>query len=66
VQATWVALFAAHAPGARILAFQIAYQLLGALALLLRGLPFLPGVMRDLERAGADGADEGRAGRAPQ
>lgn len=67
VQATWVALFAAHAPGARILAFQFAYQLLGALALLLRGLPFLPGVMRDLERAGPDGvADEGRAGRAPQ
>lgn len=56
VQATWVALFAAHAPGARILAFQFAYQLFGALFLLLRGLPFLPGVMRDLERGRADGA----------
>ncbi len=53
VQATWVVLFEAHAPGARILAFQFAYQLLGALALLLRGLPFLPGVMRDLERGAA-------------
>ena len=56
VQATWVALFEAHDPGARILAFQFAYQLLGALSLLLRGLPFLPGVMRDLERGAAAAA----------
>ncbi len=66
VQAAWVALFAAHAPGARILAFQFAYQLLGALALLLRGLPFLPGVMRDLERRGTDAADGAGAERAAQ
>jgi len=54
VQAAWLALFAAHAPGAQILAFQFSFQLLSALALLVRGLPFLPGVLRDLE----DGAPE--------
>jgi len=51
VQAAWLALFDRHAPGAQILAFQFAYQLLGVLMMVLRGLPFLPGVMRDLERA---------------
>jgi hypothetical protein len=50
VQAAWLALFAAHADGAQILAFQFAFQLLGALAVIARGLPFLPGVLRDLER----------------
>ncbi len=48
VQAAWVALFAAHAPGARLLAFQFAYQLMTIVAILVRGLPFLPRVLRDL------------------
>jgi len=53
VQGVWVVLFEAHAPGAQILAFQFAYQLFSAIALVVRGLPFLPGVLRDLERGGA-------------
>jgi hypothetical protein len=54
VQAAWLALFATHAEGAQILAFQFAFQLLSATAVIVRGLPFLPGVMRDLEGARAD------------
>jgi hypothetical protein len=50
VQAAWLALFDSHAPGAQILAFQFAFQLLGALTLVARGLPFLPRVLRDLTR----------------
>lgn len=50
VQASWLALFGSHAPGPQILAFQFAFQLLGALTLVARGLPFLPGVVRDLDR----------------
>jgi Lysylphosphatidylglycerol synthase TM region len=49
VQAAWVVLFERHAPGAQILAFQFVFQLLGAAAQVVRGLPFLPGVLRDLE-----------------
>lgn len=52
VQAAWLALFEARAPGAQLLAFQFAFQLVSALALLARGLPFLPGVLRDMERSG--------------
>ena len=54
VQAAWVALFAHRAPGAQILAFQFVHQLLGAATLVVRGLPFLPGVLRDLERGAPD------------
>lgn len=53
VQAAWVALFAAHAPGARLLAFQFAFQLMCIAAVLVRGLPFLPSVLRDLGRRGS-------------
>lgn len=58
VQAAWVALFAAHAPGARLLAFQFAFQIMYVLALLVRGLPFLPAFLRDLgpRATDADGA----------
>ena len=50
VQAAWLVLFAAHAPGAQMLAFQFAFQLQSVLVMVLRGLPFLPGVMRDLQQ----------------
>ena len=48
--AVWVTLFEAHAPGAELLAFQFLYQLAATAMLVVRGLPFLPGVLRDLGR----------------
>jgi hypothetical protein len=55
VQAAWLALFGAYAPGAQILAFQFAYQLITAAVMVARGLPFLPSVMRDLDRSDRSG-----------
>ena len=49
VQAVWVALFARWAPEPAILAFAFLYQLVSIAFMVLRGLPFLPGVLRDLE-----------------
>lgn len=49
VQAVWVALFAPWAPEPAILAFAFLYQLVSIAFMVLRGLPFLPGVLRDLE-----------------
>ena len=61
--AVWVTLFAAHAPGAELLAFQFLYQLAAIAMLVVRGLPFLPGVLRDLGRGRAAGpAVEQQAG----
>jgi uncharacterized membrane protein YbhN (UPF0104 family) len=50
VQAAWL-LFEPWAPGARILAFQFLFHAFGMVGLLIRGLPFLPGVLREI-RAG--------------
>jgi hypothetical protein len=47
VQGAWL-LLAPWAPGERILAFSIVWQAFTAGALVLRGLPFLSGVMRDI------------------
>jgi hypothetical protein len=47
VQGAWL-LLAPWAPGERILAFSIVWQAFSAGALVLRGLPFLSGVMRDI------------------
>lgn len=66
VQAAWVALFAAHAPGARLLAFQFAFQLMSVAAVLVRGLPFLPAVLRDIgPREAAPEQPAGPPGPAP-
>jgi hypothetical protein len=47
VQGAWL-LLAPWAPGERILAFSVLWQAFSAAALVLRGLPFLSGVMRDI------------------
>jgi len=49
VQLVWVAAFDAWATGEEILAFQLAFQVLGVSAFLLRGLPFLPSVLREID-----------------
>jgi hypothetical protein len=54
VQGAWL-LLAPWAPGERILAFSVLWQAFSAAALVLRGLPFLNGVMRDI-----------RVGKAPE
>jgi hypothetical protein len=50
VTAAWVAVFAPFAPGAEILAFQFLWQASSIALTVLRGLPFLPSVMRDIAR----------------
>jgi hypothetical protein len=52
VSAAWVAVFAPFATGAELLAFQFVYQLLSTALTVLRGLPFLPSVIRDLAPPG--------------
>jgi hypothetical protein len=52
VQAAWL-LFEPWAPGARILAFQFLFHAFAMVGLFMRGLPFLPGVLREI-RAGPD------------
>ena len=47
VQAVWL-LFTPWAPGARILAFQFLWRLCLVGGLVLRGLPFLRGVLREI------------------
>ena len=49
VQLVWVAAFDVWATGEEILAFQLAFQVLAISAFLLRGLPFLPSVLREIE-----------------
>lgn len=51
VTAAWVAVFAGFASGAAILAFQFLYQALSIAMTVLRGLPFLASVLRDIARA---------------
>lgn len=51
VTAAWVALFDRFVPGAAILAFQFLYQGSSIAMTVLRGLPFLPSVLRDIARA---------------
>ena len=48
VQGVWVALFHQYAPGAQLLAFQFLYAGLTMAMYVVRGAPFLPGVMKDL------------------
>ncbi len=48
VQAAWVAMFAPWAPGAQVLAFQFLWHALMLIALLIRGAPFLRGVVADV------------------
>jgi hypothetical protein len=50
VTAAWVAVFAPFAPGPAILAFQFLWQALSIAMTVLRGLPFLPSVLRDIAR----------------
>ena len=50
VTAAWVAIFDRFAPGAAILAFQFLYQAFSIAWTILRGLPFLPSVLRDIAR----------------
>ena len=64
VQGAWVAIFAGFASGPRILAFQFLFQAIFMATLVVRGLPFLPGVLRDLE--GSDVAEPEPASRAPE
>jgi hypothetical protein len=47
VQGAWL-LLAPWAPGERILAFSVVWQLVSAIALVLRGLPFIRGVLADI------------------
>ncbi len=47
VQGAWL-LLSPWAPGERILAFSVVWQAFSAAALVLRGLPFLSGVMREI------------------
>jgi hypothetical protein len=49
VTAAWVAVFGRWADSADILAFQLLFQLLSTAAIVARGLPFLPSVLRDLQ-----------------
>ncbi len=51
-QAAWL-LFLPWASGPRLLAFQMLWQLFVALGLFLRGIPFLRGVMREIEEGRA-------------
>lgn len=50
VQLVWVAAFEDWATGPQILAFQFLIQATAVAAFLLRGAPFLPSVLRDIER----------------
>ncbi|HEU5060822.1 MAG TPA: hypothetical protein VFU21_30035 [Kofleriaceae bacterium] len=50
VTAAWVAVFEPFAPGAQILAFQLIWQALSIALTVVRGLPFLPSVLRDIAR----------------
>jgi len=50
VTAAWVAVFDRFAPGAAILAFQFLWQALSIAMTVLRGLPFLSSVLRDIAR----------------
>jgi len=50
VTAAWVAVFARFASGPEILAFQFLYQALSIALTVLRGLPFLPSILRDIAR----------------
>lgn len=48
VQAAWVAMFAPWAPGEQVLAFQFLWHALMLAALVVRGAPFLRGVVADV------------------
>ena len=51
VQTVWVFFFCEWESGARILAFNFLWTFLAALAVIVRGLPFVRGVVREVERA---------------
>lgn len=50
VQGVWLLFFGAHAAGPAILAFQFVWHLMVTAGLVLRGLPFLRGVIAEIER----------------
>jgi len=52
VQGAWL-LLEPWAPGERILAFSVVWQAISALALIVRGLPFLKSVLADIREGGA-------------
>lgn len=51
VQTVWVFFFGEWESGARILAFNFLWTFFGAIAVIVRGLPFVRGVVREVERA---------------
>jgi hypothetical protein len=55
VQGAWL-LLSPWAPGERILAFSVVWQTLSAVAIVIRGLPFLRGVLADIRRGKRDAA----------
>lgn len=61
VQAAWLML-SGWAPAERILAFSVVWQAVSALALLVRGLPFLPGMLADVKAGSVGRTTETTAG----